>query len=161
MHESLSRTIESLIGVPVADLESLQEDQLQSLCLRIRQRHEFENAVKDFMTIVLTTPLICDGEESLRIDLLKIPQLLWAREWETAMHASDEEFSNARLAREDQPLLELLTLLRATRRPQSQTEEARTFMLHGQSYPTEYNFSEHQRMFASLIEFMRGKQYKE
>ena len=76
MHESLSRTIESLIGVPVADLESLQEDQLQSLCLRILQRHEFENAVKDFMTIVRTTPLICDGEESLRIDLLKIPQLL-------------------------------------------------------------------------------------
>ena len=153
--QSVSQLFESITGMSIADVQRLPDDAVRGICVRLRQRHEFENAVKDFITIVLTTPLFCPGEESLRLGLLRIPQLIGGRQWHTAIHATDEEFANARPGREDRPDLEVLTLLRATRRKESQTEDARSFMLHGRSHPTEYTDPKRQQLFASIVEAMR------
>ncbi len=153
--QAVSQLFESIFGMSIADVKKVPDDAIQRICVSHQQRHEFEKALEDFTTIVLTTPLFGPGEDALRVDLLKIPQLIGGRQWHTAIHASDEEFVKARLAREDRPDLEILTLLRKTRRQLSQTEDARSFMLHGRSHPTSYSDSEHQQLFASIVAAMR------
>lgn len=151
----LAELLEAAVGIGTDYVSQQNRSELERMCQTFRQKREFENAAKDFITIVLTSPLFRPGEEALRVELLKIPQLAGGREWTTAIGASDEKFQNSRLARPNIPLLEVLTLLRATRRSSSQTEDARMFMLHGRQYPTEYPDPEHQRLFREIVESVR------
>ena len=120
---------------------------------RIASR-EFENAAKDFVTIAATTDRIPAGEERLRVALLAAVQTVWAREWETAATGSDADFES--LARGQKPwVFQLLALLRVTRRPESETEAGRRFMMHGIPYPTHYREPQHQELFESVVRLAR------
>jgi hypothetical protein len=120
---------------------------------RIADR-EFENAVKDFITIVATTDCIPIGEERFRVALIAAVQTIWAREWTTASTGSDAQFEALR--RGVKPwVFQLLALLRATRRPESDTEAGRWFMMHGVPYPTRYREARHQELFESVFRLAR------
>jgi hypothetical protein len=120
---------------------------------RLKDR-EFENAVNDFITITATADCIPFGEERLRVALITAIQTVWARQWTTAARGSDDEFETLR--RGEKPwVFQMLSLLRATRRAESETEAGRWFMMHGVPYPTRYCEVRHQEMFETIVELVR------
>jgi hypothetical protein len=151
--ELLARLFETCTGMPMDLAKTLPPDKLGRICLRRQQRQLFKNAVEDFITITLISPLFLPNEDSLRMELLRTVQMAWGYELEQAMHAGDEEFAKGTtLARPGQPLFEVLAFLRATCRNDSQTDDARSSFL---SHPTQYEKEEHQRLFQSLVKLIR------
>ena len=121
---------------------------------RVAER-EFENGVRDFLTVVMTTPLIRPGEEYLRVALAVIPLArLGARQW-SAGAGTEAEWAALRLTPGDLRD-EVLMLLRATRRAVSESADGRAFMQHGRPAPTGYSDPEHQASFARLVELSRA-----
>ena len=124
---------------------------------RVAER-EFENGVRDFLTVVMTTPLIDPGEEYLRVALAVIPLAqLGARQW-SAGAGTEAEWAALRSTPGDLRD-EVLKLLRATRRAVSESDDGRWFMQHFRPAPTGYSDPEHQAAFARLVELARGSEF--
>lgn len=151
---AISKLFAHFVGTPLKEARGFSDEEVQRRCSVDRRRRAFENAYEDFITIVLTTPIIRTGEETLRVELLKITQLLGEREWECAMYRDDERFRKE-LHWSPDLVTNVLTLLRQSARECSQTYHARSFMRHGRSHPTAYSESTDQAMLESIVAAMR------
>ena len=122
--DAVSRLLVAAYGLTTEQVLALPDGAAERLAAgRIADR-EFENEAKDFITIVSTTDYIAAGEDRLRVALIAAVQTVWARQWTTAAAGSDAEFETLR--RGEKPwVFQLPALLRATRRPESETEAGR------------------------------------
>ncbi len=151
---AVCRLLEAAYGLTIERVSALPDGDAERIAAwRVAER-EFENAAKDFITIAATTDLIPAGEERLRVALIAAVQTLWARQWTTAATGTDAEFETLR--RGQKPwVFQLLALLSATRRAESETDVGRWFMLHGVSYPNRYREPRHQELFEVLVRLAR------
>ncbi len=152
--DAVNRLVVAAYGLTTEQVFSLPDGAAERVATKHAANREFENAAKDFITIVATTDCIPAGEDRLRVSLIAAAQTVWARQWTTAATGSDAEFETLR--RGEKPcVFQLLTLLRATRRPESETEAGRYFMMHGVPHPSRYREPRHQELFESLLQMAR------
>jgi len=141
-------------GITAEQVLALPQGAAERLAATWVALRDFENAAKDLITVAAATDSIPPGEESLRLALIAAVQTVGARQWTTAATGSDDEFQTLR--RGEKPwVFELLSLLRATRRPEAETDAGRWFMLHGLSHPTRYREAKHQALFESVVRLAR------
>jgi hypothetical protein len=148
--DAVNRLLVAAYGLTAEQVLALPEGVAERVAGgRIADR-AFENAAKDFITIVATTDCIPAGDDRLRAALIAAVQTVGARQWATAANGSDAEFEALR--RGEKPwVFALLALLRATRRAASETEAGRYFLMHGAPSPTRYREAGHQERFMSLL----------
>jgi hypothetical protein len=152
--DAVSRLLVAAYGLTTEEVLALPDGAPERLAAGRIAKREFENAAKDFITIVATTDCIPPGEGHLRVVLITTVQTMWARQWSITETGSDAEFDTLR--RGEKPwIFQLLTLLRATRRAESETDAGRWFMMHGVPYPTGYRDAQNQALFESVIRLAR------
>lgn len=133
--DAIKAIVEESVGLPLDFLQGMPAETLDNLRhTRRRQRH-FDNAIKDFVTVVLNTELIGPEEDRIRIRLIRIVHLLEGAVAYDAVNALDDEFSRKYSSGWLKPLaLEVVQLLRRTASATSDTEESRSAW---QSYPSD------------------------
>jgi hypothetical protein len=154
MTDAISCLPMAAYGLTMKEVGALPAGAAERLAARHVARRELDNAVRDFITIVATTDLIAAGEERLRLALIVAVQTMSARPWETTATGSDAEFNSLQRGEETWTFA-LLSLLRDTRRPASQTDEGRSYMMHDVPAPKRYRDERHQQMFESLVQLAR------
>ena len=139
-------TVEQVRGLPAGAAKRVAEG-------RIAER-AFENGVRDFLAVAITTPLVHPGEEYLRVALAAIPLArLGARQW-AAGAGSDDEWAAFRVDPSDLRD-QVLSLLRMTRRAVSVSDDSRWFMMHERCAPSGYSDPAHQTAFDGVLALAR------
>lgn len=152
--EAVSRLLVAAYGLTTEQVLALPDAAAERMAAGRVAHREFENAAKDFITIAATTDRIAADEDHLRVVLITAVQTLWARQWETAATGTDDEFDALRQGQEPW-VFQLLALLRMTRRPESETEAGRWFMMTGLPPPIRYHEPRHQELFEDVVRLAR------
>jgi hypothetical protein len=141
-----------LIGMQIDEVEQLSTDKLEKLCHRRELANRFNTAVEDFLTVVLTTPLIGPDEDSLRVELMRVPVLAEDLIVHKTIYGTDDEFSQLRLNNR-RPFKEVFALLRAfSRSGQAQAQYSKN---HWLSPPKGFDSPDYQSEFEAVIESFR------
>ena len=151
--DALRAMVQEHIGFPLEDLQAMDGNRLENLRQAHLRQRRYENAVKDFITVVLNTRMIQPDEDKIRVNLVRIAHLLEACIVHRVVNSSDDEF-NRRGTSGIKPLAsQIVQLIRRTANDWSATEEARSRWL---TYHSDYQ-EPHQIAFEAIVRMARRK----
>ena len=152
---AVSSLLVTAIGLDAEFLQMMTLEKIVTLQRRIEERQQYENAVNDFLTIVLTTPRL-SNHCKVRMLMARTAQCMPDSQRFAAAHEDEIEFERRIVGLTDVARA-TLRFIRQTRRKRAIAGEGYNFRLpEGHRYPPEYA-PEFQDAFEELVKLAETK----